>query len=72
MTDLNQQKNLTGGKGWKHVLVEHAKERIEQGKTKIKNIVGGIKATPAIIKKTFKKDQTNIIKNYIKGVKYGT
>jgi len=56
MTDLNQQKNLTGGKGWKHVLVEHAKERIEQGKTKIKNIVGGIKATPAIIKKTFKKD----------------
>ncbi len=56
MSDLKHQSDLTDGKGWKEVLVEHAKERIEQGKTKIKNIVGGIKATPAIIKKTFKKD----------------
>ena len=56
MTDLKHQSNLTDGKGWKHVLVEHAKERIEQGKTKIKNIVGGIKATPKFIKKSFKKD----------------
>ncbi len=56
MTDLNQQKNLTSGKGWKNVLVEHAKKRVEQGKTKIKNIVSGIKETPSAIKKTFKKD----------------
>jgi len=56
MTDLKQQKDLTGGKGWKQVLVEHAKERIEQAKTKVENIVSGIKATPTAIKKTFKKD----------------
>ena len=56
MTDLNQQKNLTGGKGWKHVLIDYGKAKKEQITTKVKNIVGGIKATPAAIKKTFKKD----------------
>ena len=56
MTDLKQQSNLTDGKGWKQVLVAHAKKRVEQGKTKIQNIVSGIKATPKLIKKSFKKD----------------
>ena len=65
--DINQQKSLTKGKGWKFVK-DYGKEKKEQITTKIKNIVGGIKATPAVIKKTFKKDQTTIIKNYIKGV----
>ena len=56
MSDLKHQSDLTDGKGWKEVLVEHAKKRVEQGKTKIKNIVSGIKETPSAIKKTFKKD----------------
>jgi len=57
MTGLKDQEKLTDGKGWKQVLVEHAKERIEQAKTKVENIIGGIKATPEAIKKTFKKDK---------------
>jgi len=57
MTDLKAQEKLTDGKGWKEVLVEHAKGRIEQAKTKVTNIVEGIKATPEAIKKTFKKDK---------------
>ena len=69
MTDLNHQKSLTSGKGWKNVLVESVKGTTKkittkaqnvwggiQATPKIKNIVGGIKATPAIIKKTFKKE----------------
>jgi len=55
MSDLKHQRDLTDGKGWKQVLVEHAKERIEQAKTKVENIIGGIKATPDIIKKSLKK-----------------
>ena len=66
--DINKQKSLTGGKGWKFVK-DYGKAKKAQITTKVKNIVGGIKATPAAIKKTFKKeDQTTIIKNYIKGV----
>ena len=57
MTGLKDQEKLTDGKGWKEVLVEHAKGRIEQAKTKVENIISGIKATPAAIKKTFKKDK---------------
>ena len=38
--DLNQQKNLTGGKGWKNVLVDYGKGKKEQITTKVKNIVG--------------------------------
>ena len=53
--DINQQKSLTNGKGWKFVK-DYGKEKKEQITTKIKNIVGGIKATPAILKKTFKKE----------------
>ena len=56
MTDLNHQKSLTSGKGWKNVLIDYGKAKKEQITTKVKNIVGGIKATPAIIKKTFKKE----------------
>ena len=57
MSDLKHQSDLTDGKGWKEVLVEHAKKRVEQAKTKVTNIVEGIKATPEAIKKTFKKDK---------------
>ena len=57
MSDLKHQSDLTDGKGWKEVLVEHAKKRVEQAKTKVENIIGGIKATPEAIKKTFKKDK---------------
>ena len=57
MTGLKDQEKLTDGKGWKQVLVEHAKEKIEQAKTHVENIIGGIKATPEAIKKTFKKDK---------------
>ena len=56
MTGLKDQEKLTDGKGWKEVLVEHAKDRIEQAKTHVENIIGGIKATPSILKKTFKKE----------------
>ena len=56
MSDLKHQSELTDGKGWKQVLVEHAKEKIEQAKTHVENIIGGIKATPEAIKKTFKKE----------------
>ena len=55
MTDINQQKSLTNGKGWKFVK-DYGKAKKEQITTKIKNIVGVIKATPAAIKKTFKKE----------------
>jgi len=55
MSNLEDQKKLTDGKGWTQVLVEHAKDRIEQAKTHVENIIGGIKATPSILKKTFKK-----------------
>ena len=56
MTDLKQQSNLTDGKGWKKVLVDYGKAKKEQITTKVTNIVSGIKAAPAAIKKTFKKD----------------
>ena len=57
MSNLKHQSDLTDGKGWKQVIVEHAKKRVEQAKTKVENIIGGIKATPEAIKKTFKKDK---------------
>jgi len=55
MTDLSNQKKLTKGKGWKFVK-DYAKEKKEQITTKAKNIVGGIKATPAIIKRGLKNE----------------
>ena len=52
---LEDQRKLTNNKGWKFVK-NYGKAKKAQITTKVKNIVGGIKATPAIIKKTFKKD----------------
>ena len=52
---LEDQRKLTNNKGWKFVK-DYAKDKKEQITTKVKNIVGGIKATPAAIKKTFKKE----------------
>ncbi len=52
--DLNQQKNLTGGKGWKFVK-NYAKDKKEQITTKAKHIMGGIKAAPKLIKKGLNK-----------------
>jgi len=54
MGHLKDQKKLTNGKGWKFVK-DYAKEKKEQITTKVGNIVGGIKATPAIIKRGIKK-----------------
>ena len=66
--DINKQKSLTKGKGWGNAFKQAHADVVKKYKTKVKNIVGGIKATPAMLKRTFKKDQTTIIKNYIKGV----
>ena len=57
MSNLKHQSDLTDGKGWKEVLVDYGKEKKEQITTKVQNVWGGIKATPAAIKKTFKKDK---------------
>jgi len=54
--DINKQKSLTSGKGWKQVVVDHAVGEAKKAKAKAKRIWGGIKATPAVVKKTFKKD----------------
>ena len=54
--DINKQKSLTKGKGWGQVFVESVKGTTKKITTKGKNVWGGIKATPAAIKKTFKKD----------------
>ena len=55
---LEDQRKLTNNKGWKltKFAKDYGKAKIKQIKTKVENIVGGIKATPAAIKKTFKKD----------------
>jgi len=54
--DINKQKALNKGKGWGQVFVESVKGTTKKITTKGKNVWGGIKATPAAIKKTFKKD----------------
>ena len=51
---LKDQKELTNGKGWKF-LKDYGKAKKEQLTTKAKNIWGGIKATPKVIKTSFKK-----------------
>ena len=56
MSHLEDQKKLTDNKGWKNIIVNKFKEDISKAKTHVQNIVGGIKATPALIKKTLKKD----------------
>ena len=55
MTDISHQKSLTNGKGWKFVK-EYGKEKKAQITTKIKNVVGGIKAAPKFIKRGLKNE----------------
>jgi len=43
MSDLNTQRNLTDGKGWKAVIKSAHKEVLDKYKTKAKNIVSGVK-----------------------------
>jgi len=57
MTDLKHQKALTDGKGWGQVFVESVKGTTKKITTKAQNVWGGVKATPAILKKTFKKEE---------------
>jgi hypothetical protein len=54
---IEDQKKLTDGKGGWDFVKDYAKSKKEQITTKVENIIGGIKATPAAIKKTFKKDE---------------
>ena len=54
--DINKQKSLTKGKGWGNAFKQAHADVVKKYKTKVKNIVGGIKATPAMLKRTFKKD----------------
>ncbi len=53
--NLNKQKSLTGGKGWKQVIVEHAVGEAQKAKAKAQRIWGGVKATPKLIKQSWKK-----------------
>ena len=55
MSHLEDQKKLTDNKGWANVIVSHAKEQIKKTKTHVENIIGGINATPAAIRKSLKK-----------------
>ena len=50
MSHLEDQKKLTDNKGWGKVLVEHAKEKIEEATTKAKNVWGGMKVVAKKIK----------------------
>ena len=50
MSDLKHQSDLTDGKGWKEVLVEHAKKRVEQVTTKAKNVWGGVEVVAKKLK----------------------
>ena len=55
---LLPEKKIKEGKGGLDLVKEvkdYAEDKKKQIKTKITNIVEGIKATPAAIKKTFKK-----------------
>ena len=42
MGNLKDQEQLTGGKGWKQVIVDYGKEKKEQITTKAKNVLGGV------------------------------
>jgi len=52
---IEDQKKLTDNKGWKFVK-DYATEKKKEIKDKVTNIVEGIKATPKVIKRSFKKD----------------
>jgi hypothetical protein len=49
------QEEPTNSKGWGADIKKAHEEVLKKYKTKIKKIVGGMKATPAIIKRTFGK-----------------
>ena len=53
--DIEKQKELTNGKGGWNFVKAYAKDKKDEIKEKVINVVEGIKATPATIKKTFKK-----------------
>ena len=48
-------KKLTKSTGWGAAFKKAHTDVVKKYKTKVTNIVGGIKATPSAIKKTFKK-----------------
>ncbi len=52
---IEEQKKLTKNIGWKDVK-DYAKTKKDEIKDKVTNIVEGIKATPKVIKRSFKKD----------------
>ncbi len=52
---IEEQKKLTKSIGWGDALKKAHTDVVKKYKTKVTNIVGGIKATPSAIKKTFKK-----------------
>ena len=56
MTDLSHQKKLTNGKGWKNTFVGSIKGTTKKITTKFKNVVGGIKAAPKLIKRGLKNE----------------
>jgi len=53
--DIEKQKELTNGKGGWNFVKAYAKDKKDEIKEKVTNVVEGIKATPEAIKKTFKK-----------------
>jgi len=53
---IEEQKKLTKDIGWGAALKQAHTDVMEKYKTKAKNVIEGIKATPAVIKKSFKKD----------------
>ena len=50
MAHLEDQKKLTADKGWKHVIVSHAKEEAKKIKTKAQNVWGGVKVVAKKLK----------------------
>ena len=55
MSNWWNKEELTDAKGWGADLKKAHADVMTKYKTKVEKIVGGIKATPAIIKRTFGK-----------------
>ena len=55
MSNWWNKEESTNPKGWDAAIKKAHTDVVTKYKTKVKNIVGGIKATPSVIKKTFKK-----------------
>ena len=64
MTDLNQQKNLTGGKGWKNVLVEliMVKQKKNKLRLKLRTSWVALKQLPQLLRKRLKKTRQQLLK----------